>query len=294
MSTSNAAVQRFWDDNPVDVRFNENAEGTPAFFEAQRAYRYGLEPHIAEAADFESMKDQQVLEIGCGAGTDAVEIAKAGARYIGVDVTPRAVGLTKGHLAYRGLPGQVELADATRLRFAEGSFDIVYSHGVLHHIPDIDTAVAEVHRVLKPGGRAVVMLYHRRSLNYYVDILFVRRLLALMLWIPGMAALAARMTGESETVQGHRVNLRRYGIGYLRSRRFLNHNTDGPENPLSRVYSPSEARHLFRAFSHVETYAHFLNLRWMMKLPLLRRLPMRTREALGRRFGWHLWIYAQK
>src|SRR5205085_2094425 len=144
------------------------------------------------------------------------------------------------HLAYRRLAGRVEQADATRLPFRPASFDVVYSHGVLHHIPDIGAAVAEVYRVLRPGGRAVVMLYHRRSLNY-LEILTVRRLAALALLVPGVSALARRITGESSTIDGHRRNLRRYGLSYLSARQFLNHNTDGPDNPLSRVFSATQA-----------------------------------------------------
>jgi ubiquinone/menaquinone biosynthesis C-methylase UbiE len=286
-------VREFWQEHPVDTRFNENQEGSPAFFDAQHGYRYRLQPHIPEAADFASWRGRDVLEVGCGVGTDAVEIVRAGARYTGVDVTQRAVSLTRQHLAYRGLVGRVEQGDATRLPFPDASFDIVYSHGVLHHIPDIDGAVAEVHRVLRPGGRAIVMLYHRRSLNY-LEILTVRRLGALALLVPGVARFARRLTRESATIDGHRSNLRRYGLSYLSAKRFLNHNTDGPENPLSRVFSAREARRLFASFEASETRSYFLNLRWLLRLPPFRWTPHRLQQAVAREYGWHLWIYARK
>lgn len=294
MRASAEAVRDFWQDHPVETRFNPEQEGSPAFFDAQRAFRYGHQPHIAQAAGFESMRGQDVLEIGCGVGTDAVEISRAGARYTGVDVTSHAVELTRRHLAYRGVSGHVELASATALPFGDATMDLVYSHGVLHHVPDIDRAVREVHRVLRPGGRAVVMLYHRHSLNYYIDILGVRRALALLLWLPGMARLAARVTGEGSVIQGHRANLERYGLSYLSATRFLDHNTDGPDNPLSRVFSRAEAERLFQQFARVETRVYFLNLRWMMRFPPFAWLPASSRTRLGRRWGWHLWIYATK
>src|SRR5690348_14662172 len=106
-----SAVREFWQNHPVDTRFNENEEGSPPFFDAQREYRYSLESHIAQAANFASWRDRDVLEVGCGLGTDAVEIVRAGARYTGVDVTQRAVSLTQRHLAYRGLTGRIEQAD---------------------------------------------------------------------------------------------------------------------------------------------------------------------------------------
>jgi SAM-dependent methyltransferase len=101
-----------------------------------------------------------VLEVGVGAGTDFVNWVRAGAQACGVDLTPAGVALTRERLALEGLEANVRVADAEALPFPDGTFDIVYSWGVLHHSPDTVTAVREVHRVLKPGGEATVMIYH--------------------------------------------------------------------------------------------------------------------------------------
>jgi hypothetical protein len=122
----------------------------------------------------------------------------------------------------------------------------------------------------------------------------VRRLAALALFVPGVPALARRITGESSSIDGHRRNLRRFGLAYLSAKRFLNHNTDGPDNPLSRVFSGAEARALFKAFDPVETRSYFLNLRWLLRLPPFRWTPQAVQRAIGQRYGWHLWIYAHK
>src|SRR5205085_534964 len=113
---------------------------------------------------------------------------------------------------------------------------------------------------------------HRKSLNY-LEILTIRRALAVALLVPGFARLASRATRESNTIARHHRNLKRYGLSYFSAREFLNHNTDGPDNPLSRVFSDSEARRLFGAFSRIETQPYFLNLRWLLRLPILRSLP---------------------
>src|ERR1044071_6701328 len=109
-------------------------------------HRYTKEWHIPEAADFESARGLRVLEIGCGLGTDGAQFAKAGAIYTGVDLTDAAVELARKRFELFNLPGEFRTADAENLDFADNSFDLVYSHGVLHHTPDTVRAVKEVYR----------------------------------------------------------------------------------------------------------------------------------------------------
>jgi hypothetical protein len=79
---------------------------------------------------------------------------------------------------------------------------------------------------------------------------------------------------------------------YLSSEEFLSQNTDGPGNPLARVYSRSEGRELFKDFSQVELRTYFLNKRWVPIIGNL--LPQSVEGRLADRWGWHLWIYATK
>jgi ubiquinone/menaquinone biosynthesis C-methylase UbiE len=233
-----------------------------------------------------------VLEVGCGLGTDGARFAKAGANYTGIDLTDAAVDLAKRRFEIFQLPGKFHVADAEHLDFPDNSFDIVYSHGVLHHTPDTAAAVREIHRVLRPGGKAVVMLYHRDSYNYRVNISMLRRAgVQLLRWKPGVR-LVHLLTGESESsLQDHARQLQTKS-NYLNTDEFLSRNTDGAGNPLARVYSRSEARELFKDFAHVELRTYFLNKRW---LPLLGAILPRSLETkLAARWGWHLWIYATK
>src|SRR5262249_29884415 len=144
------------------------------FFELVEEHRYTKEWHIPAAADFAAARGLRVLEIGCGLGTDGAQFAKAGAPYTGVDLTEAAIALAQKRFQFCELPGTFRTADAENLDFADDSFDLVYSHGVLHHTPDTARAVQEVRRVLRPGGRAVVMLYHRNSYNYRINIGLLR------------------------------------------------------------------------------------------------------------------------
>jgi SAM-dependent methyltransferase len=287
-----SARRSFWTRYQPGTRGANAPIGSSEFFAQVEAERYALEPDIPELVQFERWAGHDVLEAGCGIGTDAVQFVRAGARYHGIDFSPTALELARS---------RPELADAdlvqgsiTQLPFADASFDLVYSNGVIHHIPETDRAVAEFRRVLRPGGTAILMVYHRASLNFYVSIMVVRRLLAVLLVVPGADRLLARVTGEPlDVLRGHRKLLAEHGWRYLSTPGlFLSHNTDGPGNPLSKVYTAQAMRRGFAEFADVRTHVRFLNLR---AYPLGSRLErLAVVRWLGRRMGWHLWIIATK
>lgn len=284
----------FWVENQPGFRFTDHPPGSAAFFAEVERHRYALEPANPEMADFARWDGCDVLEAGCGIATDGVNFARAGARYVGLDLSSSALELAQKRFTMEGQPGRFVFGSVTDLPFADDSFDLVYSCGVIHHVPDTSAAVAEFHRVLRPGGSAVVMVYHRDSLNYRVSIMLVRRALVGALLIPGVGRLMSHATGEDvELLEAHRALLREHRLGYLTNREmFLNHNTDGPGNPLSKVYGRADARKLFSDFADVRVQPRFLNLR---VYPGGGRLSAtRLARRLERRIGWHLWIRARK
>lgn len=291
-STLKERVRAFWQENPCGTKFADAPPGSRRFYELVEDHRYTKEWHIPAAAGFAHTKDLAVLEVGCGLGTDGAQFAKAGATYTGIDLTDAAVELARRRFELFDLPGTFRVADAEHLDFPDNSFDLVYSHGVLHHTPDTAAAVREIHRVLRPGGKAVVMLYHRDSYNYRVNISMLRRTgVQLLRWNAGVK-LVHLLTGEPEESLREHARQFQTQAEYLNSEEFLSRNTDGAGNPLARVYSRNEARELFKYFVHVELRAYFLNKRW---LPLLGPLLPRSLESqMASRWGWHLWIYATK
>ncbi|HEV2912838.1 MAG TPA: methyltransferase domain-containing protein [Pyrinomonadaceae bacterium] len=292
-STLKDRVRAFWQANPCGTKFSDAAPGTRLFYERVEQHRYTKEWHIPAAADFARSRGLRVLEIGCGLGTDGAQFASAGADYTGVDLTEAAVELARRRFELFGLPGQFRTADAENLDFEDESFDLVYSHGVLHHTPDTERAVREIHRVLRPRGRAVVMLYHRDSYNYRVNIRMLRRAGAHLLKTHSGLKLVHRLTGEPvDSLREHARSIKEDERSYLAPGEFLSRHTDGAGNPLARVYSRREARALFRDFAELELRTYFLNKRW---LPVLGSMLPRALEArLASRWGWHLWIYARK
>lgn len=286
-------VRDFWQANPCGTKFSDAEPGTRLFYERVEEHRYAKEWHIPEAAGFASARGLRVLEIGCGLGTDGAQFARAGAHYTGVDLTEAAVELARRRFELFDLVGEFRTADAENLDFADESFDLVYSHGVLHHTPDTERAVREVHRVLRKGGRAVVMLYHRDSYNYRVNIGMFRRAGAHLLKTETGLKLVHRLTGEPvDSLREHARRIKEDEQSYLAPGEFLNQHTDGAGNPLARVYSRREALALFKDFAEVELRTYFLNKRW---LPLIGGvLPRGLETRLASRWGWHLWIYAKK
>ena len=285
-------VRTFWQAHPCGTKFSDAEIGTRAFFERIEAHRYEKEWHIPAAANFANTRALKVLEIGCGLGTDGAQFAKAGADYTGVDLTNAAIELARKRFELFGLTGKLQVADAENLDFPDESFDVVYSHGVLHHTPDIDAAVQEIRRVLKPGGRAIVMLYHRGSYNYRIGIRVLRRAGAGLLKTDTGIKLINVLTGEPTEALQERAAMMRATNGETSADQLLNESTDGAGNPLARVYSRCEARQLFKDFSKIELRAYFLNKRF---IPIVGNLlPRSIESALASRWGWHLWIYATR
>jgi ubiquinone/menaquinone biosynthesis C-methylase UbiE len=156
-------VRTYWQAEPCGTSTSTAEPGTAEFYAEVERRRYELEPFIRGFAAFERRRGERVLEVGVGLGTDFVQFARAGAELTGIDLTDSAVAAVRERLALEGLDADLRVADAESLPFADGEFDLVYSWGVLHHTPDTERALAEVRRVLRPGGEAKVMLYSRRS-----------------------------------------------------------------------------------------------------------------------------------
>ena len=159
------AVRHFWDVQPCGSAAVSGEIGSRDFFDQVEAHRYRAEWFIPCLVEFTRWRGKRVLEIGCGLGTDTLQFLRAGAEVTALDLSGRSVGLAQQRARYEGYRALFLNADAEGLPFADGSFDLVYSWGVLHHTPDTERAIAEVRRVLRASATALTMLYHRHSLR---------------------------------------------------------------------------------------------------------------------------------
>lgn len=160
-------VHDFWNEASCGEQLYLDGSDESGYL-AQMRKRYELEPFIESFARFEEARDLDVLEIGVGLGADHQRFANAGARLTGIDLTARAVEHTRRRFELFGLRSDLRVADAECLPFDEESFDVVYSWGVLHHSPNTARAIDEVWRVLRRGGVAKIMIYHKHSLVGYM------------------------------------------------------------------------------------------------------------------------------
>lgn len=153
------------------------APGTREAIDQLLAGRRAYAPWLAETLAYESTVGLDVLDVGCGQGIDLVEYARAGARVVGIDLTPHHVELAGSHVEAMDLTATVVRGDAEQLPFEDASFDRVSSNGVLHHTPDMPAALREIRRVLRPGRQARVIVYNRRSLQYWLMQVGIRGIL---------------------------------------------------------------------------------------------------------------------
>ena len=162
-SNMNAVVTKFWDDRPCNIRHSTKELGTKEYFEEVTRRKYLVESHILDFAKFDTYKGMSVLEVGCGLGTAAQSFMEAGAVYTGIDVSPKSIELAKKRIEVFQLTGDVRVADIQLDEFESARYDLVYSFGVLHHIPDLGTALQNIYKTLKPGGEFKLMMYAENS-----------------------------------------------------------------------------------------------------------------------------------
>ena len=283
-------VQKYWNNKPCGSDLSDRDRLSREYFLDIERQRYELHPHILDIFSKIDWRGKRVLEIGSGVGTDARKIIDKGGIYTGINVDRGSTDTTSQALRVFSLPGFALQCDGTSLDFPDNTFDVVYSFGVLHHIPEVGKAVAEIHRVLKPGGELLVMLYNRASINYVVEIMFLRKLGLRILSVPGAISLLQGMGLPREKLERHkelRGQRRR-----MTDEEWLSRNTDGPDNPFSKVYGATEAADLFREFRIEDNKVDFFDHRHWGALG--RILPVSLRRALGRHWGWHRIVYAKK
>jgi SAM-dependent methyltransferase len=158
-------VLSYWNRRPCNIRHSTREVGTREYFDEVEARKYFVEPHIPEFAEFGRWRDKSVLEIGCGLGTDAVNFARAGARYTGVDLSPVSLGLARTRFGVYGLTGEFLCSNGEELSQAlpPASFDLVYSFGVIHHTPRPREVIESARRLVRSTGELRIMLYARHS-----------------------------------------------------------------------------------------------------------------------------------
>ena len=233
--------------------------GEGVSYDEKRRFRYSLQDYMHDTFHFDSFAGKMVLEIGCGAGIDSAEFARNGTTIVSTDFTHTATVSTLNLFKETNLSARVVQADAIRLPFKDNIFDCVYSFGVLYHIPAIDKALAEIKRVLKPGGQVMAMLYHKDSLLYGYSIAYLRGIEGGLLGEYTMDEILARYSERKE------------------------------DNPFTRVYTKAEAGTLFTKYFKLSAVEVRYNV---IDLPQQRKVKVSVPDEYE--LGWHLIVKAVK
>jgi ubiquinone/menaquinone biosynthesis C-methylase UbiE len=145
----------------VNTRYHDTAA---ASYDAKWGIDYGAEGHrqvcgkLAKALGGVSLGPyDRALEIGAGTGYFSLNLLQAGVvrEAVATDISPGMLATLKANAARLGLDVHTRVADAEALPFEDETFDLVFGHAVLHHLPDLEQAFSEFHRVLRPGGTLV-------------------------------------------------------------------------------------------------------------------------------------------
>lgn len=248
------------------------ARGTREFFERVIELRNNREiKWLRELVPFAACRGKLVLEVGCGAGYDAWEFCRHGARYVGLDITPGNPPLARRHLALFDFHPPLLRADAEALPVRDNMVDFYFSNGVLHHTPDLDASLREAWRVVSPGGELMVAVYHRDSIFYWLSLGLTDQLLRL-----GFLKRSLR----------ERLAM-------------IEYSTSGA-HPLVNVYGRNDFRRRVRraGFTVLSTKIRKLTHEDLPDIPLLRRLwrliPDTWLDRAGKVFGWYLVLHARK
>jgi ubiquinone/menaquinone biosynthesis C-methylase UbiE len=267
LAAEKQSAREQWTHDPCGAKYGQRYEfATREFFDEVERHRYHeYAPWMPSVMGFDKYAGSRLLEVGCGMGTDLLQFARGGAHCTGLDLTRRSIELSELHFALYGMSASFLLADGERLPFTNESFDVVYSNGVLHHTPDTARAVHELHRVLRPGGTAKVMLYHRHSLYYWGEIILHRGLL------------------RGHLLRGHTPEeiMSRYA-------EYSEHDA----RPLVKAYSRRQARLLFESFREVTTEVEQMTRKELG--PLGHLIPESLMGRLRRSIGWNVIITARK
>jgi len=271
------AVREFWGTRPCGFVHSAAPVGTQAFYRETERHRFAVHtdwdrPFLREAVDFAAYTGKRLLEVGCGIGVDALEWQRAGNHVVAIDLNLPSCELSKGRFLDAGCDdGRFVNGDAENLPFLSETFDIIYSFGVLHHTPDTEQAIREIQRCLRPGGRAIVMLYHKWAAMVWGNILLGAGPRGGALWrTKNVADLISKYTEwDSQTAD----NI----------------------NPLTKVYSRRQVRRMFDGFADVRISTHYL---WPGHFGPLRRflplVPRVVKRRLHRVVGWNLIVKAVK
>lgn len=259
-------VRNFWENSPLWSGESKFVPGSKEFFDEHRSVVIG----DCMAGEFDERylprpeKRRRVLDLGCGPGFWTVELAKRGcSQIVAADLTQKALDLTRDRIAIYGVKAELSLQNAEKMTFRSGEFSHVNCQGVIHHTPNTEACVREIHRVLEPQGTASISVYFRN---------LVLRSWPLLKWPVRLTAnLSPKLSGRG-----------REAIALTDDTDEIVRLYDGKNNPIGKAFSEREFKDLLRPYFDVqELFLHFFPARTFSL-----RIPRKAHQWLDRHCGF--------
>jgi len=245
----------FWDKYPCGLPHAEKMKETLHKLRQERYAQYFWPKPIVE---FEKWNGKEVLEIGCGIGLDSSMFSECGAEVVCLDLSRKSLQAAKQIVS-----GDFVCTSACTIeKLLRRKFDLVYTFGVLHHIPEAQEVVDQIYAVLKDGGEVIAMLYNRNSITYWKMIL--------------IEGLFKRAFFEGKTVEELLRYAERGASEHLK--------------PYVTCYSVRKLRKLFSKFRNLRIEIHALS---PFDVPFL-KMPDNLARFLESKVGWFLVLKGYK
>lgn len=167
-------VKKYWNRQPCNIKFSRKKFLSKEYFEEVKKKKYFVEPHIPNFAEFNKYKNKNVLEIGCGIGTDAIEFIKHGCRYYGIDFSEKSVEITNARILKYNLQNKKpklfvdNCENLNKIKKLRIKFDLIYSFGVIHHTPNMKKAFESIYKIADKNSEIKIMLYAKNSYKNFL------------------------------------------------------------------------------------------------------------------------------
>lgn len=280
-------VKEYWTRYPCALEALYSKPDTKRFYQEHDALIDRLYPYGREILDYRGCRNKQVLEIGCGMGSHSHRMALEAKHHTALELNPHSLRIAQQRFDLFDIRKVSFLqGDAETLPFKSNSFDRIYSLGVIHHTPETEAAIGEMHRTLRPGGDAIIMVYHRNSIFYWWKIMTVLQFKLRLIKVTPSAIL--KILDQLPPWKNHpkwrlplseiRALLR---AAPLTVERILSTGTDGfgLHNPLSKTYTQNQIRSMANQFENIKFDIRGSWDRWEDRI-----------RGIEKRFGWFLYI----
>jgi len=282
VSENNEQNQSWWQNNPMTYDWDQDLgeiQYNSVYFQAiDEIFGYGHslcnnpswpEGYILENfIPYSEVKDKAVLEIGCGAGLVSSHLAMAGAKLTAIDLTDQAIEITKERFNLKQLTANVIQMNAEELEFEDNSFDYVVSWGVIHHSGNMQNIINEIYRVLKPGGKAYLMVYNENSIRSKVFAPFWLGLIKGKLLTKNVKEIISEITD-----------------GYI-----ARHLTENKFNSMAKNFNNIN----YSYSDEIDTISAYLLGPFRRLLLLVPKLKRKIELFLAKRWGWYMQIVLEK